>query len=106
MTRYGELGLFSPFLDQRNVGTRFTELTVESQLSLQKVGGDCFSRFLCLPLVCAVSVLHILCLWWLNLSSKWKSTHWVQGFVTSCFCLVFDSSTQHSATWAPPRFGV
>ena len=25
-------------------------------------GGDCFSRFLCLPLVCAVSVLHILCL--------------------------------------------
>ena len=37
------------------------KITVESQLSLQKVGGDCFSRFLCLPLVCAVSVLHILC---------------------------------------------
>ena len=54
---------------------------------------NCFSRFLCLPLVCAVSVLHILCLWWLKLSSQWKSTHWVQGFVTSCFCLVFDSST-------------
>ena len=49
--------------------------------------------FLCLPLVCAVSVLHILFLWWLKLSSQWKSTHWVQGFVTSCFCLVFDSST-------------
>ena len=54
---------------------------------------QCFSRFLCLPLVCAVSVLHILCLWWLKLSSQWKSTHWVQGFVTSCFCLVFDAST-------------
>ena len=53
----------------------------------------CFSRFLCVPPVCAVSVLHILCLWWLKLSSRWKSTHWVQGFVTSCFCLVFDSST-------------
>ena len=35
----------------------------------------CFSRFLCLPLVCAVSVLHILCLWWLKLSSQWKNTH-------------------------------
>ena len=40
-----------------------------------------------------MSVLYILCLWWLKLSSQWKSTHWVQGFVTSCFCLVFDSST-------------
>ena len=79
--------LFSPFLDQPNVGTRFTELTVESQES----GGDCFSRFLCLPPVCAVSVLHIICLCWLKLSSQWKRTHWVQGFVTSCFCLVFDS---------------
>ena len=49
--------------------------------------------FLCLPLVCAVSVLHILCLWWLKLSSQWKSTHWVQGVVTSCFCLVFDFPT-------------
>ena len=56
-------------------------------------GGDCFSRFLCLLLVCTVSVLHILCLWWLKLSSQWKSTHWVQGFVTSCCCLVFDSPT-------------
>ena len=56
-------------------------------------GGDCFSRFLCLLLVCAVSVLYILCLWWLELSSQWKSTHWVQGFVTSCCCLVFDSPT-------------
>ena len=53
----------------------------------------CFSRFLCLPLVCAVTVLHILCLCWLKLFSQWKSTHWVQGFVTSCFCLVYDSST-------------
>ena len=69
--------LFSPFLDQPNVGTRFTELTVESQLSLQKVAGT-FSHFLCLPLVCAVSVLHILCLWRLKLSSQWKSTHCVQ----------------------------
>ena len=42
-------------------------------------GGDCFSRFLCLLLVCAVSVLHILCLCWLKLSSQWKNTHWVQG---------------------------
>ena len=32
----------------------------------------CFSRFLCLPLVCAVSVLHVLCLCWLKLSSQWK----------------------------------
>ena len=56
-------------------------------------GGDCFSRLLCLPLDCAESVLHILCLWWLKLCSQWKSTHWVQGFVTSCFCLIFDSST-------------
>ena len=32
--------LFSPFLGQPNVGTRFTELTVESQLSLQKVCGE------------------------------------------------------------------
>ena len=59
---------------------------------------DCFSRFLCLPLVCAVSVLHILCLFWLKLSSQWKRTHWVQGFVTSCFCLVFDSSTDSAFT--------
>ena len=56
-------------------------------------GGDCFSRFLCLPLVCAVSVMHILCLWWLKLSRQWRSTHCVQGVVTSCFWLVFDSST-------------
>ena len=62
-------------------------------------GGDCFSRFLCLPLVCAVSVLHILCLWWLKLSSQWKSTHCVQGFVTSCFCLVFDSLTARQDQW-------
>ena len=53
----------------------------------------CFSRFLCLPLVCAVSVLHILCLCGLKLSSQWKRTYWVQGFVTSCFCLVFDFPT-------------
>ena len=33
-----------------------------------------FSRFLCLPLVCAVSVLYTLCLWWLKLSSQWKNT--------------------------------
>ena len=61
--------------------------------SLTSRGSLCFSRFFCLPLVCAVSVLHILCLWWLKLSSQWKSTHWVQGIVTSCFCLVFDSLT-------------
>ena len=53
----------------------------------------CFSRFLCLPQVRAVSVLHIFCLWWLKLSSQWKSTHWVQGVVTSCFCLVLDFPT-------------
>ena len=53
----------------------------------------CFSRVLCLRQVKAVSVLHILCLCWLKLSSQWKNTHWVQGFVTSCFCLVLDSST-------------
>ena len=39
-----------------------------------------------------VCVAHSLSCW-LKLSSQWKSTHWVQGFVTSCFCLVFDSST-------------
>ena len=53
--------------------------------TIRVLGGICFSRFLCLPLVCAVSVLHILCLWWLKLSSQWKSTHWVQGPVRNMF---------------------
>ena len=74
------------------VGTRWAIVRVRGAIPRDKKA-NCFSRFLCLPLVCAVSVLHILCVWWLKLSSQWKSTHWVQGFVTSCFCLVFDSST-------------
>ena len=65
---------------------------------LTESGGDCFSRVLCLPLVCAVSVLHILCLCWLKLSSQWKNTHWVQGVVTSCYCLVFDFQTLSAET--------
>ena len=53
--------LFSPFLDQPNVGTRFAELTVESQLSLQKVAvtvspvsSVCLKSALCL--CCTFSV--------------------------------------------------
>ena len=47
-----------------------------SHWAAEAVEAKCFSRFLCLPLVCAVSVLHILCLCWLKLSSQWtKKTH-------------------------------
>ena len=77
---------FAIFIQPIFADTRSPCLRILLQLPM------CFSRFLCLPLVCAVSVLHILCLWWLKFSSQWKSTHWVQGFVTSCFCVVFDSS--------------
>ena len=54
---------------------------------------NCFSRFLCLPLVCAVSVLHVLCLLAQVVQLVKEYTHWVQGVVTSCLCLVFDSLT-------------
>ena len=53
----------------------------------------CFSRFLCLPLVCAVSVLHVLFLVAQVVQLVKEYTHWVQSVVTSCLCLVFDSST-------------
>ena len=46
-----------------------------SHWAAEAVEAKCFSRFLCLPLVCAVSVLHTLCLCWLKLSSQWKKTH-------------------------------
>ena len=47
--------LLSPFLDQSNVGAQFTELTVESQLSLQKVAGT-------VSPVSSVFLLSALCL--------------------------------------------
>ena len=40
-----------------------------------------------------MSVLHILCLDGSSCPVSGKAHIWVQGFVTSCFCLVFDSST-------------
>ena len=88
--------LFSFFSLFRSAECRSAIYRVNGRFTVQPTesGGDCFSRFLCLPLVCAVSVLHIFCLCWLKVSSQWKTTHWVQGDVTSCLCLVFDSSTQ------------
>ena len=62
-------------------------------LRLGRLNLSCFSRFLCLPLVCAVSVLHVLCLLAQVVQLVKENTHWVQSVVTSCLCLVFDSST-------------
>ena len=58
-----------------------------------QMSNNCFSCFLCLPLVCAVSVLHVLCLVAQVVQLVKEYTHWVQSVVTSCLCLVFDSST-------------
>ena len=63
---YGERGFsFSHFfLLSRSAECRSAIYRVNGRVTAQPTesGGDCFSRFLCLPLVCAVSVLHILCL--------------------------------------------
>ena len=68
--------------------------------SLQRF--TCFSRFLCLPLVCAVSVLHVLCLVAQVVQLVKENTHWVQGIVTSCLCLVFDSPTHQQIVVMTP----
>ena len=70
---------------------------------LTESGGDCFSCFLCLPLVCAVSVLHDICLVAQGVQLVKEYTHWVQSVVTSCLCLVFDSATHRRSGWTPRR---
>ena len=48
-----------------------------------------------------MSVLHVLCLLAQVVQLVKEHTHLVQGVVTSCLCLVFDSSTERPA-WARP----
>ena len=59
-----------------------------SHWAAEAVEAKCFSRFLCLPLVCAVSVLHILCLCWLKLSSQWKKNTKVLSHHVSVWSLI------------------
>ena len=89
---YGERGPLSS-LDQLNAEMRPGESTVESQLSLQKVAGTVSP----VSSVCLLSALCLSC----SLSVFDGSSRPVrvekhtaeEGVVTSCLCLVFDSST-------------
>ena len=55
---YGERDFFSL---SRSAECRNAIYRVNCRVTAQSTesGGDCFSRFLCLPLVCAVSVLSV-----------------------------------------------
>ena len=63
-------GALIPFhFGSRSFGAHIQDEVPESIRPFVCGASICFSRFLCLALVCSVSVLHILCLFWLKLSS-------------------------------------